>query len=112
MQEPIFSLTQLVRNLGNLVGQLDAAAQQQAILDTKGTINSLTLALLDKHNFSLSPNWNIQELTAQVIEEENLNNINFLLDTVYDLATYGVTSEFFISTIRLLEHGGWGLGPL
>lgn len=110
MQQPIISLTQLVRNLGNLVGQLDAPAQQQAIVDSKRAIDTLTLTLLDRHKFPLGPNWNIHELTAQVIEEENINNLNFLLDTVNDLATYGVTSEFFISTIRLLEHGGWGLG--
>ena len=33
--EPILSLSQLVRNLGNLVGQLDAPAQQQALVDAK-----------------------------------------------------------------------------
>jgi hypothetical protein len=106
--QPILSLTQLVRNLGNLVGQLDAPAQQQALVDTKKAIDALTLTLLNRHNFPLAPNWNIHELTVQVIEEENVNNLKILLDTVNDLATYGVTSEFFISTIRLLEHGGWG----
>ena len=51
----------------------------------------------------------MEELTAHVIEDENLNNLPFLIDTVKDLATYGATSEFFISTIRLLEQGGaWG----
>jgi hypothetical protein len=28
---------------------------------------------------------------------------------VRDLASYGLTSEFFISTIRLIEQGGLGL---
>ena len=108
--EPILSLSQLVRNLGNLVGQLDAPAQQQTLVDAKKAIDTLTLALLNRHNFPLGPNWNIHELTVQVIEEENVNNLKILLDTVNDLATYGVTSEFFISTIRLLEPSGWGLG--
>ncbi|KAI3666518.1 hypothetical protein L1987_88959 [Smallanthus sonchifolius] len=109
--EPILSLSQLVRNLGNLVGQLDAPAQQQALVDAKKAIDTLTLALLNRHNFPLGPNWNIHELTVQVIEE-NVKNLKILLDTVNDLATYGVTSEFFISTIRLLEHSGWGLGSV
>ncbi|KAI3666326.1 hypothetical protein L1987_89170 [Smallanthus sonchifolius] len=41
--EPILSLSQLVRNLGNLVGQLDAPAQQQALVDAKKAIDTLTL---------------------------------------------------------------------
>jgi hypothetical protein len=59
--EPILSLSQLVRNLGNLVGQLDAPAQQQALVDAKKAIDTLTLALLNRHNFPLGPNWNIHE---------------------------------------------------
>ncbi|KAI3797845.1 hypothetical protein L1987_33109 [Smallanthus sonchifolius] len=98
-----------VRRLGFLSFCLDAPAQQQALVDAKKAIDTLTLALLNRHNFSLGPNWNIHELTVQVIEE-NVNNLKILLDTVNDLATYGVTSEFFISTIHLLEHSGWGLG--
>ncbi|CAA0811419.1 Cytochrome C oxidase subunit II-like-transmembrane domain [Striga hermonthica] len=69
----------------------------------------MTKAFLDKQNFP-HPNWPIKELTAHVLEDENLNNFNILIDTVQDLATYGVTSEFFISAIRLLEQGGPGVG--
>lgn len=108
--EPILSLTQLIKNFANIVnGQTDTPAQQQALFSAKTAIDTMTQTLLNKNNFPLSPNWNINELTAQVIEEENLNNLHFLIDTVQDLATYGATSEFFISTICLLEQGGaWG----
>ena len=66
-------------------------------------------SLLRKQNFPIGANWTIEELTTEVIEKENVNNLNYLIDLVQDLATYGATSEFFISTIRLLEQGGaWG----
>lgn len=68
----------------------------------------MTQSLLNKPNFPLSSNWSIHDLTTHVIEEDNLKNLSFLIDTVQDLATYGATSEFFISAIRLLEQGGWG----
>ncbi len=80
--------------------------QQQAILASKNAIDTMMNSLLLKHNFPLSPNWTIEELTNHLIEEERINNIHFLIDTVKDLATYGATSEFFISGIRLLEQGG------
>ena len=115
MREPIITLNQLIQSLANIVspphGEIYTPAQQQeqAILSAKSAIDTMTESLLNKHNFSLSPNWPIHELTAHVLEEDNLNNLHFLIDTVKELATYGATSEFFISTIRLLEHGGaWG----
>ena len=111
-REPILSLTKLLEKFGNLLLnniQEEQQAQHQAVLSAKESVDALTLSLLARHNFPLSPNWTVEELTAHVIEEENVNNLSFLIDTVKDLATYGATSEFFISTIRLLEQGGaWG----
>jgi len=109
--EPVISLNQLIKNLATIVNvQTDTAAQQQALLSTQTAIDTMTQTLLTKHQFPISQNCPIHELTAQVIEEENLNNLNLLIDTVQDLSTYGATSEFFISTIRLLQlqqGGGW-----
>lgn len=112
-RQPIVTLTKLIKDLANIIVApplyTPAQQQEQAILSAKNAIDAMTQSLLNKHNFPLSPNWNIHELTAHIIEEDNLNNLAFLIDTVQDLATYGATSEFFISTIRLLEQGGaWG----
>lgn len=46
--------------------------------------------LLAKHNFPLSPNWPIHELTAHVLEDDNLNNLSFLIDTVQDCNTISI----------------------
>lgn len=109
-KQPILSLNKLIEQFGNIIlnNIHEQQAQQLAVLSAKESVNSLTLSLLNKHNFPLSPNWTVEELTSHVIEDENLNNLAFLIDTAKDLATYGATSEFFISTIRLLEQGGAG----
>lgn len=114
-REPIKSLTQLAQDLVEIIQPAQeqiytpAQQQEQAILSAKSAIDTMTESLLNKHNFTLPPNWPIQELTAHVLEDENLHNLHFLIDNVKELATYGATSEFFISTIRLLEQGGaWG----
>ena len=109
MSEPLLSLTKLLDKLIEPISKniQQQQAQQLAVLSAKESVDALTLS---KHNFPLSPNWTVEELTAHVIEPENLGNLPFLLDALKDLATYGATSEFFISTIRLLEQGGgtWG----
>lgn len=70
MNSTVLSLNELIRNFGNIVNaQTDTPAQQQALLSTKSTIDTITQTLLNRHNFPLSPNWDIEELTAQVIEE-------------------------------------------
>ena len=113
-RQPVLTLTQLIKELASIVnpphGQVYTPAQQQeqAILSAKNAIDTMTETLLNRHNFPLSPNWTIQELTSHVIEEDKVNNLTCLIDTVQDLATYGPTSEFFISTLRLLEQSGWG----
>ena len=112
VRQPIITLIQLIQDLAKMVNPpvyTPAQQQEQAIRSAKNAIETMTQSLLNKHNFPLSPNWTIPELTAHVIEDDNLNNLSFLIDTVQDLATYGATSEFFISAIRLLEQGGaWG----
>ena len=115
VRQPIMTLILLIQDLAKIVNPpheqvyTPAQQQEQAILSAKNAIDTMTQSLLNKHNFPISPNWNIHELTAHVIENDNLNNLSFLIDTVQDLATYGATSEFFVSAIRLLEQGGaWG----
>lgn len=108
-RQPILSLTQLIRELAGIVGQQPVQDQAQALFSAKKSIDSMMESLLRKQNFPIGANWTIEELTTEVIEKENVNNLNYLIDLVQDLATYGATSEFFISTIRLLEQGGaWG----
>lgn len=108
-RQPILSLTQLIRELAGIVGQQPVQDQAQAIFSAKKSIDSMMESLLRKQNFPIGANWTIEELTTEVIENENVNNQHYLIDLVQDLATYGATSEFFISTIRLLEQGGaWG----
>lgn len=112
---PVFTLTQLIKDLANIVNPPThkyiptAQQQEQAILSAKNADDAKSIKS-KKLPPILSSNWSIHDLTTHVIEEDNLKNLSFLIDTVQDLATYGATSEFFISAIRLvfLEQGGWG----
>jgi len=80
-KEPIISLTQLLQIFGNLLAS-QQEQHQAAVLYAKESIDSLTRSLLAAHHFPLSPRWTVEELTAQVIDDENLQTLPQLIDTV------------------------------
>jgi hypothetical protein len=82
-KEAILSLNHLISDLIAIIhppqGQISTPAQQQelAILSMRTTIENLTEKLLTTQHFKIPPQWNITELTAHVLEEDNVQNLDF-----------------------------------